>query len=308
MSDNGKKYDQGKPQLSLLDYGFLEGIAKIREYGVEKYNDPESWKHVPDALKRYKDAMLRHLFAFLDGKELDEESGLRHWDHFKCNVMFIDYFLKQPEPKKDHEACEDEGEPKEEKIPDGVKTFGELQTGDYVYIKSGIYVYQEEITVLSKDDEIIKINAPKFFREDSPSIPFELLLNESKCEFSTLTLYTYYPYGRENEYKKPDAAVGITQRGQIVFSSDIEEPEEELVITTFANFKNGDKIYYDTDGDISVKSGDVKIDQKNVSNMYFHVLNSDLDESVQFKVETNSDYDVSKDVSFYAYEDKYHEM
>ena len=92
--ENGAKYDQGKAQLSLLDFGFLNGIAEIREYGLKKYGEPESWKSVPDALKRYNDAMLRHLFAHLDGEKTDSESGLKHWDHFKCNVMFIDYFMR----------------------------------------------------------------------------------------------------------------------------------------------------------------------------------------------------------------------
>ena len=95
MSGQGKKYDQGKARLSLLEFGFLEGIAQIREYGVEKYGDPESWKEVPEAKRRYTDAMLRHLFALISGEDLDEESGLPHWDHFMCNVMFLDWFNKQ---------------------------------------------------------------------------------------------------------------------------------------------------------------------------------------------------------------------
>lgn len=88
----GAKYDQGKLRYSLLDYKFLEGIVKVREYGVNKYKDENSWKAVPEAKKRYTDAMLRHLFAYLGGEEEDPESGLNHMDHVGCNLMFLNYF------------------------------------------------------------------------------------------------------------------------------------------------------------------------------------------------------------------------
>ena len=41
------KTDQGKPRLSLVPInGIWTAIAKIREYGVKKYTDTESWKQV----------------------------------------------------------------------------------------------------------------------------------------------------------------------------------------------------------------------------------------------------------------------
>ena len=95
MNGQGAKYDNGKPQLSLIDYGFLEGIARIREYGVAKYKDHDSWKTVPEAKRRYTDAMLRHLFAYLNGEEFDEESCLPHYWHFLCNAMFIYHFNEE---------------------------------------------------------------------------------------------------------------------------------------------------------------------------------------------------------------------
>lgn len=92
----GAKYDEGKPDYLLLDPTFLEGIVKIREYGVAKYKDPESWKAVPDGTKRYKQALARHFIAWLGGEELDKESGLPHIDHMACNIMFIKYLQKEP--------------------------------------------------------------------------------------------------------------------------------------------------------------------------------------------------------------------
>lgn len=86
------KGDAGKPSYRLIPLHLLEGVARIREYGVNKYGAEESWKDVPDARKRYTDALLRHIFAWLAGEKYDQESGLRHIDHALCNLIFLIYF------------------------------------------------------------------------------------------------------------------------------------------------------------------------------------------------------------------------
>ena len=86
------KMDLGKPMYRLIPFHLFEGLARIRQYGVEKYGSEDSWKDVPDARKRYTDALLRHIFAWLAGEKLDKESGLRHIDHALCNLMFLVYF------------------------------------------------------------------------------------------------------------------------------------------------------------------------------------------------------------------------
>lgn len=72
------KSDQDKPRLSLVPILPLwESIARIREYGVAKYGDNQSWKQVE--LKRYHDALLRHTAAIsTDINAVDEESGMPH--------------------------------------------------------------------------------------------------------------------------------------------------------------------------------------------------------------------------------------
>ena len=58
-------------------------------FGTEKYKDPENWKQVE--AERYKDAMFRHMLAYLDDPEgVDEESGLLHLDHLCCNAAFLE--------------------------------------------------------------------------------------------------------------------------------------------------------------------------------------------------------------------------
>ena len=90
--DRGQKFDAGKPQMRLVPTAMMELIAKIREYGNKKYL-PNSWKYVDKAVPRYTDAMLRHLYAWLeDSDSVDEESGYPHFWHFLCNASFLAHF------------------------------------------------------------------------------------------------------------------------------------------------------------------------------------------------------------------------
>lgn len=82
------KYDGGKIRPSLVPPEIIEQIARVREYGVKKYNDPESWRKVEP--QRYWDAVLRHtLAAWDDWQATDPESGLLHIAHIACNLAFL---------------------------------------------------------------------------------------------------------------------------------------------------------------------------------------------------------------------------
>lgn len=82
------KSDEGKARLSLVPSGIIYAVARIREYGVKKYHDPENWKKVEP--ERYRDAMYRHMLAYIDDpKGVDEESGLPHLWHLACNAAFL---------------------------------------------------------------------------------------------------------------------------------------------------------------------------------------------------------------------------
>lgn len=88
MNKQEAKADAGKPQLTLVPRAILPAIARVREYGTKKYGDPDNWKQVDK--QRYRDAMFRHLLAYLDDPEgVDEESGLPHLWHLACNVAFL---------------------------------------------------------------------------------------------------------------------------------------------------------------------------------------------------------------------------
>ena len=66
----------------------IRDIAEVRGFGVMKYSDPENWRRVE--IERYRDALMRHLLAYLDDPDsVDEESGIQHWKHAACNLSFI---------------------------------------------------------------------------------------------------------------------------------------------------------------------------------------------------------------------------
>lgn len=90
------KADSGKPQLRLVPTEIINCIARVREYGNNKYGDPENWKKVE--VQRYHDALLRHTLAIWnDLEKKDEESGLLHLEHIATNLAFILELLKDGE-------------------------------------------------------------------------------------------------------------------------------------------------------------------------------------------------------------------
>jgi len=87
----GTKLDSGKPQPRLLPIGPLRSIVDVLTFGAAKYS-PDNWQHVPCARERYTDALLRHVFAWMDGEAHDEESGLHHLAHAGCCLLFLLWF------------------------------------------------------------------------------------------------------------------------------------------------------------------------------------------------------------------------
>ena len=95
--DQSAKADKGKLELSLVNPELVKAVAEVRMYGTEKYGDSENWRKVEP--KRYVDALYRHLLAYIEGNEVDEESGLSHLAHMACNISFLldEKYLKEYE-------------------------------------------------------------------------------------------------------------------------------------------------------------------------------------------------------------------
>ena len=81
------KADAGKPRPTLVPCSLIHAVTAIREYGTQKYHDPENWRKVD--VQRYRDALYRHWLAYLDGEKCDKESGLPHLWHLACNAAFL---------------------------------------------------------------------------------------------------------------------------------------------------------------------------------------------------------------------------
>jgi hypothetical protein len=88
----GKKLDQGKSRVDLLDPEFLMGVGEVLKFGANKYA-AHNWRG-GIAFSRILGAILRHTFYLLRGQDTDEESGMPHTWHLGCNVMFLTWMMK----------------------------------------------------------------------------------------------------------------------------------------------------------------------------------------------------------------------
>jgi hypothetical protein len=92
----GRKDDSGKLDWSLVDFGLLEGMVHVLMKGAVKY-DRDNWKIVPDPIRRYTNALKRHLFAIDQGEMMDQEDNEHHIDHVLCCALFLKYFYSEKE-------------------------------------------------------------------------------------------------------------------------------------------------------------------------------------------------------------------
>ena len=91
----GIKFDDGKLQFSLIPPEIKLYLAEVLTFGAKKYA-PNNWQKID--VKRYYDALERHMNAFQLGEENDKESGMHHLKHALTNMMFITW-LELNKPK-----------------------------------------------------------------------------------------------------------------------------------------------------------------------------------------------------------------
>lgn len=92
MSTEGKKFDAGKPDFSLLPPEALTEVVEILNFGKIKYG-AHNWRAGYNWSRIFA-ATLRHLFAWLGGEDLDPESGKSHLAHAICDLLFLLTFVK----------------------------------------------------------------------------------------------------------------------------------------------------------------------------------------------------------------------
>ena len=85
---NGIKYDNNKPDYSLIPPHALDDVASVLTYGAQKY-DRNNWLELENLNERYFAAAQRHMWAIQRGETHDNETGLHHSAHAICCMMFI---------------------------------------------------------------------------------------------------------------------------------------------------------------------------------------------------------------------------
>ena len=102
----GLKFDSEKPRMDLLPPKAIFEVAKVLGFGAEKYG-AENWRLLDNLQGRYTAGALRHIFAHMDGEQLDPESGTSHLAHALCCLLFkleIELENAQIEKEKPREA------------------------------------------------------------------------------------------------------------------------------------------------------------------------------------------------------------
>ncbi len=104
------KFDQGKPQLTYISSELKEGLAAVRVFGARKYGKRNGWK-LGFPYSRSLDAAERHITAFMDGEDIDPESGLCHLFHAVASLEHAIYDYKHHKSNDDRDVVDpEEGE------------------------------------------------------------------------------------------------------------------------------------------------------------------------------------------------------
>lgn len=107
--EQGIKFDSNKPEYGLVPANALHEIVKVLTYGAQKYSR-ENWRQVPERERRYFDAMMRHLWAVRRGELVDDETGISHYAHAGCCLLYLLEMELDPNVKEiRHEDVDHEG-------------------------------------------------------------------------------------------------------------------------------------------------------------------------------------------------------
>jgi len=83
----GTKHDGGKIGVHLLPPDPLIEIARVLDFGANKYAAYNWTKGIK--WSRVFGATVRHLWAWFKGEDRDPESGLSHLAHAGCCILFL---------------------------------------------------------------------------------------------------------------------------------------------------------------------------------------------------------------------------
>lgn len=88
-TSGGRKFDGGKRQYGLVPPIAFAQFVDVLTLGAKKY-EPDNWRRVPNAIDRYFDAAMRHMWdGWKAGEQLDPETQKHHLAHAMCCLAFI---------------------------------------------------------------------------------------------------------------------------------------------------------------------------------------------------------------------------
>jgi hypothetical protein len=87
------KYDDDikeKPPIHLIPTEVLRSVATVLGFGAKKYAE-HNWRDDLNvtAQSRTYSSIQRHLFAWLEGQDIDPDSGLHHIDHAITQAIIL---------------------------------------------------------------------------------------------------------------------------------------------------------------------------------------------------------------------------
>lgn len=92
MTENGTKHDGTKPAIALVPPEGLRLLAEAMTYGARKYGQYNYLGGI--AYTRLLSATMRHILAYLEGHDLDSESGLSHIGHAMAGLAMLAQMTK----------------------------------------------------------------------------------------------------------------------------------------------------------------------------------------------------------------------
>lgn len=90
----GTKHDSNKVRTDLYPTASFLGTCRVLTHGAKKYAARNWEKGI--LFGRVYGALLRHLFAWWAGEDIDPESGEHHLDHAGCCIAFLQHYTKHP--------------------------------------------------------------------------------------------------------------------------------------------------------------------------------------------------------------------
>lgn len=85
--EKAKTNDEGKPPLARLPWKALREVSLVQQYGFQKYGCWDNWRKGME-VSRNLSCSMRHVADYLDGADMDSESGKSHLAHAACRILF----------------------------------------------------------------------------------------------------------------------------------------------------------------------------------------------------------------------------